>query len=69
MEAVDVDGVLIYLIDDTKRNWNLKQYRGISEEFSHQIDHLKLKTVSMVKWFSLNFLPRLRMPKYTPAHK
>ena len=43
MEAVAVDGVLIYLIDDTKKELELKQYRGISEEFSHQIDHLKVE--------------------------
>ena len=41
MEAVSIDGVLIYLIDDDKNELELKQYRGISEEFSHQIDHLQ----------------------------
>ena len=43
MEAVHVDGVLIYLINDTKKELELKQYRGISEEFSHQVDHLKVE--------------------------
>ena len=41
MEAVNIDGVLIYLIDNDKNELELKQYRGISEEFSHQIDHLQ----------------------------
>ena len=43
MEAVDVDGVLIYLINDTTKELELKQYRGISEEFSHEVDHLKVE--------------------------
>ncbi len=43
MEAVEVDGVLIYLLNDTKKELELKQYRGISEEFSHEIDHLKVE--------------------------
>ena len=43
MEAVNIDGVLIYLIDDDKKELELKQYRGISEEFSHQIDHLQVE--------------------------
>ena len=43
MEAVDVDGVLIYLINDTKKEVELKQYRGISEEFSHKVDYLKVE--------------------------
>ena len=41
MEAVNIDGVLIYLIDNDKNELELKQYRGISKEFSHQIDHLQ----------------------------
>ena len=41
MEAVNIDGVLIYLINDAKNELELKQYRGISEEFSHKFDHLK----------------------------
>ena len=43
MEAVNASGVLIYLIDDNKREVELKQYRGISEEFSHQIDHFRVE--------------------------
>ena len=41
MEALGVDGVLIYLINDIKNELQLKQYRGISEEFSNKINHLK----------------------------
>jgi PAS domain S-box-containing protein len=40
IEAVNIDGVLIYLIDDDKKELELKQYRGISEEFSYQVNHL-----------------------------
>ena len=41
LEAIGVDGVLIYLINDIKNELQLKQYRGISEEFSNKINHLK----------------------------
>ncbi len=43
MEALDVDGVLIYLINDTKKEFELKQYRGISDSLSSQFDHLKVE--------------------------
>ena len=43
MEAVDVDSVLIYLINDTKKEFELKQYRGISDSLSSQFDHLKVE--------------------------
>jgi len=41
LEALGVDGVLIYLINDVKDELQLKQYRGISEEFSNKIIHFK----------------------------
>jgi PAS domain S-box-containing protein len=41
MEAVNIDGVLIYLINDVKRELELKQHRGISEEFFRKIEHVK----------------------------
>jgi PAS domain S-box-containing protein len=41
LEALGVDGVLIYLINEAKNELQLKQYRGISEEFSNKINHLK----------------------------
>lgn len=40
-EAVDVDGVLIYLIN-AKNELVLRQYSGIPAEFAQQIDHLKV---------------------------
>ena len=40
IEAVNIDGVLIYLIDGDNKELELKQYRGISIEFAHQIDRL-----------------------------
>ena len=43
MEAFSFDGVLIYLIDDDKKELELKQYRGISEEFSHMVGHLRVE--------------------------
>ncbi|MGP8080673.1 MAG: PAS domain S-box protein [Dehalococcoidales bacterium] len=41
LEALSVDGVLIYLINDAKNELELKQYRGVSEEFSKKINHLQ----------------------------
>ena len=41
MEAVNIDGVLIYLINDVKRELELKQHRGISEEVFRKIKHVK----------------------------
>src|SRR5208283_3226391 len=41
LEALSVDGVLIYLINDVKNELELKQYRGISGEFSKKIGHLQ----------------------------
>ncbi|MDD5288687.1 MAG: PAS domain S-box protein [Dehalococcoidales bacterium] len=40
-EAVDVDSVLIYLTN-ARNELKLRQYSGISEEFSHKVDHLKV---------------------------
>jgi PAS domain S-box-containing protein len=42
MEAVEVDGVMVYLINDVKNELQLHQYRGISEEFARGIDHLAI---------------------------
>lgn len=42
MEAIEVDGVLVYLINDVKNEMQLLQYRGISEDFARGIDHLEI---------------------------
>jgi two-component system, NarL family, sensor histidine kinase DegS len=43
MEAVNIDGVLIYLIDEEKEELELKQYRGISASFAQQVSRLKVE--------------------------
>ena len=43
MEAVNISGVLIYLIDEEKKELELKQYRGVSKEFSQQVEHLPIE--------------------------
>ena len=43
MEAVNASGVLIYLIDEEKQELELKQYRGISEEFSLLVNRLPVE--------------------------
>ncbi|TDA69901.1 MAG: PAS domain S-box protein [Clostridia bacterium] len=41
-EAVGIDGVLIFLLDEQERKLQLKVYHGVSEEFAHQVDGLKV---------------------------
>ena len=43
MEAVNISGVLIYLINEEKKELELKQFRGVSKEFSHQVYHLRVE--------------------------
>ncbi len=40
--ATDIDGVLIFLLDEGSRELRLKIHRGVSEEFARQVDGLKV---------------------------
>jgi PAS domain S-box-containing protein len=45
IEAVNIDGILIYLQDNDKKQFELKQYRGISEATSHQVGHVPIEPI------------------------
>jgi len=60
MEATGVDGVLIYLKNDAKNEMELRQYRGISEETSHQFS--RLQTEDRLKEFFTSRLSTKTIP-------